>query len=488
MPLEHSSTLETQDLDDFSHLTAQESFTVEGQIKKMEMVEAMVRSRWEGHVRKVEQQLKQERGLSGAALNEALQEIQKIRIKRLKIRDVIIKNGDTEEVKEWFNLIVEKGDGNDDEIDPSLYRVMIPAHIDTVSSGARTELNQDLQHPDRVTGLGVYDMGAAALNNIALAAEVNVPKGMKVYFAFTVDEEVESRGARILSDKEHWHVWPHIDCVVSSEIGPLPPLPDEDPRMRLITARSGRIKFHGDIRIDPRAQGHGAVDNLPNAGDAMMEVLNKLKHRFHHGYQAPVPAESEPPQQRSHDLLGTESFELGPYAALSTREGYFPTNRANFSFAVKMVSPSTIAEYSRIFDRWTRGIRKAGRWDEFGISSTFGRDAGVASYESYAMPPDHKLVLMASAVLERISEVVPEIMGAPSVADECDYAQSMLREAGVSSFQDTGKGIITIPINGDDAHHPDEWVSKSSILQVRRAIQALIQDEDGFRSLLRKTV
>jgi acetylornithine deacetylase/succinyl-diaminopimelate desuccinylase-like protein len=116
---------------------------------------------------------------------------------------------------------------------------MIPAHVDTViDKKPRLELRTQ---GDKWEGLGVYDMGAAVLNGIALAVETKVPDGMEVHFVFTPDEEMHSRGARQLMQK--WVRWPEIDCVLSSEIGPIPPLKSGDKHMRLITGRSGRQKF-----------------------------------------------------------------------------------------------------------------------------------------------------------------------------------------------------------------------------------------------------
>lgn len=452
-----SYSITDQDLKDFESLTRQESVTVAGQIIKVDMIESMIRSRFEALQRSRTQEFRSH-GLDGVTLTNAVHEsLQAIRISRQQLGDG------------RCNLIVEKGNGDPDNEDPSIYRVMIPAHIDTVDMGAPTEFSHSIANTDRVSGQGVYDMGAAVLNNIDLAVTTYVPDGMKAYFVFTVDEEMHSIGARELI--RQWDIWPMIDAVVSSEIGPVPPLPDGSPQMRLITARSGRIKFVGSMNIDPRMQGHGSENNMPNASTAMREFFNRLHARFYDGYSDPATGETEHRQQRIHSLLGNEVIEDGDQKAWRSRKGYVPPDKAEYDFAIKMVPPSTQMEYALNFSRWARGIAKAGNWSEFGISNALSRNGHQASYSPYEMPQDHPLVKVARTVIERISGLAPEIVGAPSVADECDYAEA-------------GKPVITIPINGDEAHHPDEWVSLRSMLEVREVVRALLQDEDGFRSLM----
>ncbi len=446
-----------EDLHDFERLTAQESHSIEGQIAKMEMIESMIRARDLAQRRAAAVEIRDAQGLTGGELAEAVnQRVQNIRVSRMLLGDG------------RFNLILEKGDDDRDNDDPSVYRVMIPAHVDTVNSGAPTQILHDPKHPDRVHGLGVYDMGAAVLNNIDLAITTKIPKGMKAYFVFTVDEEKNSVGARELI--KQWDVWPLINAVVSSEIGPVPPLEEGDPRVRLITARTGRLKIIGNISIDPRAQGHGSEKDMPNASSALRHLLNSLDKRFYNGYDDPEGGPREPKQQRTHPLLGEEMIEDGDIDASKTREGYFPPDRAQFEFALRMSPPSTQDEYLRNIVRWSRGIAKRGEWSRWGINHSVTRNPGLASYSPYELPPDDPVVRVASSIIQKITGVAPDIVGAPSVSDECDYAEA-------------GKAVITIPPNGDEAHHPDEWVSLSSTLKIRAIVRALLEDPDGFASL-----
>ena len=485
MSPEQSLTLDKQDRDDFSTLTAQESHTIEGQILKMKMIGEIIDRRFEVKREAVKRQLSVGSDLDDDALDKAVDaSFQKIHVTS---RDI----GDGR-----FNLIVEKGDdAESDDLDESLFRMMIPAHVDTVDSDAPTILETK---NDQITGQGVFDMGAAVLNNIALAVDTQVPKGMKVYFVFTADEEMHSSGAKNITE---WSIFPSINCVLSSEIGPVKtPLPTENGRMRIITARTGRLKLLAKVKLDPGSQGHGAEDHLPSAGGALRKLQNLIYERFDEGYVSTEGNKNESPQKRSHDLLPMEKIEDGDYFARKSRKrmGYMNTNEARWEFSIRMVPPSTTAEYLQHFERWTRGIDKREDWRQRGVIVTMEQnkllpkaqpsDAPefLASYSPYEMPADHPFVFITSNVLRRLSGVAPEIIGAKSVADECVYAETMLGQR--HSFADLNKGIVTIPINGDGAHTPEEWVSQTSILQVRRAILALIEDEDGFRSLLRKGV
>jgi len=442
-----------QDLIDFEKLTKQESHSIEGQILKMGMVETMIRDRFEALRRSLEVELRT-LGLKGEAFDKQLDNrLQNIRISRMLLGDG------------RFNLIVEKGDDDYENEDPSIYRVMIPQHIDTVNSGAPLEFVLQPSNPDHVSGLGVDDMGAAVLNSIDLAISTKIPKGIKAYFVFTVDEEKDSIGALDITNQ--WDIWPLINAVLSSEIGPVPPLPDDDKRIRLIIARTGRLKMIGDISIDPRAQGHGSMRNMPNASTALRHLLNHLEQRFYEGYSLGHDQHEER-QKRTHDLLGEEMIEDGNLRAWKSREGYFPVDRAEFDFAVRMVPPSTQDEYRDKFLLWTKEFARRGKWSKWGIAYSITRNSNVASYSPYELEKNDPIVQVASAVIQKVSGIAPDIVGASSVADECYYAE---------------KPVISIPPNGDMAHHPDEWVSLSSMMKVRAVLKMLLEDTDGFSSL-----
>jgi acetylornithine deacetylase/succinyl-diaminopimelate desuccinylase-like protein len=473
----HIPALQEVDEEQMAALTAQESFSIEGQIRKMAMVGGFIRDRYE--------RARQQALISLGDTSDLSSEMQDVRVNAL-VQPLEFERIDVGDGR--FNLIVSKGlkyeikDGEPVRVPPR-YSVMIPAHVDTViDKKPRLELRTQ---GDKWEGLGVYDMGAAVLNGIALAVDTKVPDGMEVHFVFTPDEEMHSRGARQLMQK--WVRWPEIDCVLSSEIGPIPPLKSGDKHMRLITGRSGRQKFVGNITINPQHQGHGAQEGIPNASDALIELLSALRGAFFSGYRDPrqVNAEFIKPFQRSHSLLGVENFETGKLVT-HQREGYFPPHAADFSFSMRTVPPTTLEGMLRQLMEVARRVAKQGDWTRFGIGYTLGQNPEVASYSPYSMPPSHQLVQVANDVLTRVAGEIPHPVGAKSVADECDYAAGILQLAGKTSFEDLlDKGVINIPINGDLAHHPGEWVSRMDIARVRFATKMLLEDPLGLSRLMR---
>jgi acetylornithine deacetylase/succinyl-diaminopimelate desuccinylase-like protein len=281
----HIPALQEVDEEQMAALTAQESFSIEGQIRKMAMVGGFIRDRYE--------RARQQALISLGDTSDLSSEMQDVRVNAL-VQPLEFERIDVGDGR--FNLIVSKGlkyeikDGEPVRVPPR-YSVMIPAHVDTViDKKPRLELRTQ---GDKWEGLGVYDMGAAVLNGIALAVETKVPDGMEVHFVFTPDEEMHSRGARQLMQK--WVRWPEIDCVLSSEIGPIPPLKSGDKHMRLITGRSGRQKFVGNITINPQHQGHGAQEGIPNASDALIELLSALRSAFFSGYSVTRQGQGEGP-------------------------------------------------------------------------------------------------------------------------------------------------------------------------------------------------
>jgi len=467
------SGLEQIDYTQLFALTEQESVTVDGQIAKMRLVEEMILARLNDMRRRLFARLQ-----SSVAGEEARETAVASQMQALRIHHLDLGDG-------RYNLIVERGEGDDETPDTTIYRVMVVAHVDTVEGlPHHNQLEQDLANPDRWKGRGVYDMGAGVINSIALASAVQVPEGMKVYFVFTVDEEEDSLGA--LQLVRQWDVWPHIDAVISSDIGPLKPLPDDDPRMRLIIARCGREKCLGTITIAPGQQGHGAQTGLPNASDALVELLGSMREQFYRGRKGSAGERDESPVQQSHSLLGVEEFETG--AVTSTqRDGYVLPHEAKFRFAVKTVPPTARGEMLKKMKRTASGIAHRGEWHgKHGIDHTLVADDSETSYPPYEMPDKHPMVRVAAGILRRISGVDPEIVGGPSVADECVYADSMLEGMELPSFDKTPRGIITIPPNGDHAHSPDEWVSKMNIARVRQAVRLLIENPDGLISLAQK--
>lgn len=473
--------LDKMDHRHFEALTAQESFSIDGQRKKMEMIEKMIWERWKVGWQRVRTEL-MERELRGELLREELdRRVQMISVSRLPLGDG------------RFNLIVEKR-GRRTSREKKPLSIMVPAHVDTVNASEHLlELRTDVADADRYTGRGVYDMGAGVLNAMYLAAEVDVPDDMTAYFIFTVDEEKDSKGVKALI--QEWKAWQDIDIVISNEIGP-----DETkrpPTGRVIhTGRRGRGKWLGTIDVHKR--GHQAKRGVPNSSEALIEVLGKVKQRFYEGKLSADPGQVveriEPPIQLKHDLLEEEILEFGELKSMKPFPGYVPPSAAGFDLSAQLVPGSDRDEEGRPITRVEavyrqikkvfQEIAKAGKWEDFQIDWTFIRNLTETSYEPYAMPANHPVSRIVREIYERVANVMVSETGATSVADECELAESMLERLPNNTFEGNIAGVISLPTEGGEAHNDDEWVSKRSIAEVRHIMRLLIEDPDGFRLLI----
>lgn len=475
----HIPPLKAIDYAQMAALTAINGFTIAGQREKALKIGQCIRERFDIARRQAERDLGNVSHMSRDEIEAALDRaVQPISMERLDLGDgrfVLIVGKGEDEYLDGANVNTEGAVRKKPQ-----YSVLVPAHLDTVDGN---EL-QLVQRGDRWEGLGVYDMGAAVLNSIDLAVDVRVPRGMKVYFVFVPDEEINSLGARLLISS--WDRFHEIDCVASSEIGPLPPYRGDDKHMRLIAARMGREKMQCNVTISPKYQGHGAQRGTPNATQARTELMWTLFDRFNHGVHSVVdPSKHEPPVQRQHQFLGVEEFEFGTDSSVK-RDGYYKPHTADADFSITTVPPRMSGEMVAAMQAIADGVAKSGKWKQYGINLQLGRNPHLASYEPYDMSPGHRLVQIASQVLRQVSGVDPELVGAPSVADECDYAAAMRRHLGIRSFDSAPtKGIIGFPINGGMEHLPGEWVSLLDIARVRFALKMFLQDIQGLPQLLR---
>jgi len=455
-------SLDELDIKQFNQLASQESFSIEGQTLSMMLIEDLIQERLDERRKRLRREYV-DKEMPEDSISQAIEE----RMQPIKISQLDLGDG-------RYNLIVEKGDSEDVQ-----YSIMMPAHVDTVEGEPESyTLSTNTNDADKLMGCGVYDMGAGVLNNIYLAAEAEVPPGMKVYFVFTADEEEKSLGATELV--KQWSKWKEVDLVLSSEIGPLPLQEKDDNAMRLITARRGRQKFLGRINIDKQAQGHASLENMPNSSEALGEFLYAASRKFYRSNQ--VKGEKRNPLAKVHPILGKERFEVGELESKKDA-GFVPTNRAKFGYSIHTVPPSRLAEVLEQQIQAFTEIAERGKWEQFRINWTLVQDPSATSYEPYSMPDDHAVVQIAKKVLEDVAGVAPVIAGAPSVADECIYAAAMKEELEDGTFENTNKGVLTIPPIGDQAHHPGEWVSNLDIARLRETMRILIEDESGLRKL-----
>lgn len=481
--------LEKIDRTQFERLTAQESFTVPGQVRKIDLVEELITERMQAHLGHEIAVVSEELLADGRTVSEDdIRRMAEARLQKLDIQEIRFSD-------KRRNLIVGKGSG-----EQATYTIMIPVHVDTFRLQKKgfpkdlLSLQQDPLDADRMRGHGVWDMGAAALNNIALAADVRVPDGMQIYFVFTVDEEADSLGARAII--KHWPAWHNVDLVLSSEIGPLSAVPAEgDTAMRYILARRGRRKMRGRIRIAKEYRGHGAVHNVPNAREALYEWAHYVKKRFYDSMM--VAGKLQPPLQKHHPLLPPEKLDFGGGKTLGKPEGQGHPNLEEFDLHVQLVPPTTLGSSLNDQIRVFNELKQFGEWTRYGISYRLRPFPGL-SYPPYSMPVNmengelipHSAVTIVQDVLRQVSGQEPVAAGANSNADECLYAHAMLKtlqeRTGKYTFEGTDRGVITLPIIGNKAHNLREWVSWSDTARVRQAVKMLIEDPSGFHSLTGK--
>ena len=468
------STLDPLDIEDFSRLTEQESSSVEGQIAKMDMIREMIRTRYHIDEERARSRLSSTY-TNPSDLDAAIaEECQPIRMFSMPLGDG------------RSNLIVGKGDADDSDenMTTDVFRVMVLAHIDTVESKAPLELTRD-PGGSRLRGRGVFDMGAAVLNSIVLAAHAQIPKGVQAYFVFVPDEEMNSRGIRKLI--QEWHVFRHLNAVFSSEIGPVDPvLAAGDSRLSLIRARAGRVKMACNIVVDSDA-GHGARRHKANATTAKRLMQNRLYDRFYNGHG------NEEKEAHRHPIYDVEDFiEEGEDDSHQSLHGYAAPDSAQFEFNVKLIphlaTPSSTVE-SRVaalvekFKRWSRGVAKADRWPEYHINHSLVQRDTEASYSPFEIPVHHPQVALLSRAIRQVTGQEPIDHFGHSVADECDVAEAMLRQHNVPSFTDELPAVLTVPVRGDGAHACDECVDEGSILQAREVLRFLLEDPAGYLSL-----
>ncbi len=479
----NTPVLEKIDHSQFERLTAQESFTILGQARKIDLIEQLITERVKAHLGHEVAVVTEELLSKGETSSE--DEIHKLadsRLQKLDIQEIRFSD-------KRRNLIVGKGSGRS-----AAYTIMIPAHVDTFRLKKKSfpkellTLQQDPLESDRMRGHGVWDMGAAVLNNVALAADVRVPDGMQIYFVFTVDEEADSIGAKAMI--KHWPAWHDVDLVLSSEIGPLSDIPGEgDTAMRYILARRGRRKMRGRIKIAKEYRGHGAVSNVPNAREALYEWAHYAKQRFNESVM--VGGKVLPPLQKKHPLLPEEKLDFGGGKTLGKPEGQGHPNLEEFDLHVQTVPPSTLASVLADQIAVFNELKQRGEWARYGISNRLRSFPGT-SYPPYSMPIDlgtgvplpHTAVTIVQNILRNVSGMEPVAAGANSNADECLYAHAMLKaleeKTGTYTFEGTNKGVITLPIIGNKAHNLREWVSWSDTARVRQALKMLIEDPSGF--------
>jgi len=458
------------DRDQFRRMTAQESASWEGQAAKTELLQRFIRER-----------------ISQAASGSGIRKAGK------KDADLVM---DTFPVKDHKMLLVGKGSGIHELMFPTHSRrgnrirqdhlnVLVPAHIDTVDPEAPDLLRMrtDPADEDRVMGRGVYDMGAAVLNGVALPSVLDVPEGINVIFAFPYDEERNSEGAKALIEK--WQTWKDIDIVLSSEIGHVDVQPGET-GMGYIMGRRGRIKYHLNLTVEDNGRGHFADGHVRSASQALGEASYLVDDAFYHNRII----NGKKLLSREHPNFHREKLEHGESSTFSS-DGVTssPPETADMFYNIQSVPGRSLEESLAEQQSLLAEIARISNWTGHRIRHHVTQNSQETSYEGYIMPEDHLLPKITADILTQISGgAIPKY--GPSVADENLYFSGLhlSSAAGGKSgkkYLPPYRGVMTIPPVGGNAHRLDEWVSWRDIARVRHAMRQLIEHEAGLQKILK---
>lgn len=504
------------DLEQFDALISQEGFTIEGQIKRLGMIEPMIRQRLELREKERRRVLATKHQDERDIDRIIREEFQYPRFEYIKVRGRVAA------------LVVEKsGLPIRTRAD---YTVMLASHVDTiVPTWSSYKQEEQRAEPDartgRISSLGVWDEGQAVANAISIMADVQVPDGMRVYGVFVRGEETpRSFGANALISQ--WSGMEEVDLVLSSEIGPIPvaDMPSEGDRaMRYVTARPGRARLFAKFKVTEESTGHGSIPGLPNAQAErdrfqvwMEDVYTGADpHGFEYGTDA--NGEKRTSLIKSHPLLGDERIDTG-YSwmhgdnVLSQSErlamtedddpehadkqgmdvDYVPPQEVHSKFYVRLVPPSDLSSMIEDVRRVHAHIGGIRRWVERGINSKVELFEGEESYAPFAMPPkEHNgAVRVVHDILTKVAGVEAVPVRGDSVADENLYAAELRsNQLGKSldddsgDFFDTNMAVLSIPPIGSHAHNPNEWVSADDMARVRHAMMRLLRDPDGLLQL-----
>jgi acetylornithine deacetylase/succinyl-diaminopimelate desuccinylase-like protein len=483
--------LDNIDLQQFEQLIGMESFTWDGQEKKMKLIQTLVNQRLTSLREKIREELIHLGWNSSRADGEA-----KNRTSNISQQTVTLENGQKQFVfgRGDHARGVKRKRGYDKN--PPL-NILIPAHIDTVGINGEQKLlefHHDAGNPDHIKARGTYDMLGAALNSIALISDIRVPRGMNVFFAFTFDEEIHSAGAKALM--KSWDWWKDIDIVLSSEIGHID-RPENDAGMSLIMGRRGRQKYHVALEVQDAGRGHFAEGHVRSASTGMHEAGFLNRERFFH---AKLTGKSK--LQQTHPFFGDETLQDGDALSVSSSvsdqkkmqdptkplhsansQTSSPTDIANMYYNILSVPPrtlqSSLEQQQRVFD----DIAKYCNWASHSIHCTVTQNEMETSYEPFEMPQNHPLVNIVRNNLAALSGEEVQFAYAPSVADENLYAADLRHRSPQRKSFLPHQGVLSIPYLGDNAHRIDEWVSVGDLARVRHAIRGLLESSTGLIQL-----
>lgn len=493
----------------FNAFIRQEGHTIEGQRARLSMVQRMIAERREIKERDRRKVLAGERK-SEREINEIIRrEFQPIHCEFIEV--------DNHPVA----LVVEKSSLPRGE--RADFTTLVNAHVDTIvprwPSYRAEDQNADVDEATgRMSSVGIWDEGGAAMIAVNLAAELKVPDGMRAYTTFVLGEESpQSTGAKALIDQ--WGGLGEVDVIITNEIGPLAeesiPAPG-DMAMRYVTARPGRARVFTSFEVLDEGRGHASIEGLPNAQKERDRFQVMLEQIFTgenpHGFDYGVGPDKQPLDKlaHSHPVLGNERIDTGKVWYPRDKHAVGDVNADKPGQDVDYVHPDLV--HAKSYVRMTTstvpalmqklvavhshigGIRD---WHRKKIKSKIELFEGEVSYSPFEMPPkeSNEAVRVAHEMMTKIAGIEPIPVRGESVADENLLAaalhERLSQDLGADDphknpFEGTKAAVISIAPNGNHAHSPNEWMDAEDFLRVRHLMFRLLQDRDGYAQLTKQ--
>jgi acetylornithine deacetylase/succinyl-diaminopimelate desuccinylase-like protein len=427
--------------------------------------------------------------------------------KRLWVKKLLI----PDDSHERYVLLAGRGDPQ-----RARFTVLKNSHADTVEHKDQEE--DVLEWPDRyklrvvgdrVFGLGIDDMQAAAAINLWLALNMFPQRGMCHLHAWDPDEEANSTGAfELIKYLEQEKI--RIHALLSSEVEPRSPH-DVDERQSIVVTRYGVLKMHGRISLKERTHGSLAGIGAPNAMAEKRHFLNYLEEHFKPREDFDNPSVTR--LARRHPLLGSEFF-VEAYESCDYRGEQTTPQHARLGYKVFLVpssdgegdfspqkfklSPAEEEEVTKERDPLLRqalriqkyAVREVARnreWDNRGIEGHLKKDKLRTSYPSYFTDPSHPLVQLIAEQAQIVCHprLAVNIRGGRSNANTNLYGAFLAKQAAEFGLSGDNVGVaVDIPYLGGGEHSKSEWASIKSICQNRLIYVGLY--ESRFPEIVKK--
>lgn len=317
-----------------------------------------------------------------------------------------------------FNVLAEKGEGK---------ALLIYGHLDTVAltSGWNTNPYTLTQKGDKLYGLGAWDM-KGGLTTILSAIEGFEPKGFKLKLAFVVDEENISLGMHTLI-QSGW---------LKDVVGAISPEPGFDYGLKGIAmGRIGRSVY----KVTVKTQGGHVymVGKRASAIEEACKILVAIKKM----------------KQMKHKDLG-ESVIFPRFIKGGANAMSIPSH-VEFELETQQVPPQTteivLQELQNIIAKLKLNV-------EVTITPV---ERSTPFCQPFVIDKKDYFVQQVSQVLQKTIGEKPTYYYRRSVADENRIAA-------------LGIPVLTIGPKGGNAHEPNEWVSKKSLIQLTQFFRNLL--------------